>query len=319
MVSMMLPSTMPVRRMPVRRMPVRRMPVRRMLVRRSRARITALALAVVALSACNTEQGRNERRDIHQQDMGAVRAILRQDIERAMGGTRVAAGRFSRGFLVEDPARREREIRSVLMQLRNPRRTQAIPGLMTTPVSFIAAVGTDGRVIARDIEPDPMRGFDLGQAVPVVRQALAGEGGYALSEIPSLEEDGLPSVTIVFAEPALHDGEVVGVIAAGLPLWRITQQMSRQLQLDNSDQVARGELVWALFLRGDEQHYHGEFPPDLRELIPSAQIRAQGLADSPGGFTGEVQQYGRWYGYGVLPIPTLGDDVTVILFRSDPV
>lgn len=277
------------------------------------------ALALLLLLGCDSEQGRNERRKIHERDMPAVQRLIRQDLERAMQGTREAGDRFARGFLVEDPAQREREIRQVLRMLRNPRRTQAIPGLMTTPVSFIAAVGADGKVIARDTEPDPMRGFDIADAAPIVRQALRGESGYALSSLPSLEEDGLPSVTILFAAPSRHDGEVVGAIVSGLPLWRLTQQMSRQLQLDEADAVSGGELVWALVLEGDEQHYHGGFPPDLRELVPNATIRQQGLSESPGGFTGEVQQYGRWYGYGVLPVPTIGEEVTVILFRSDPV
>ena len=60
------------------------------------------------------------------------------------------------------------------------------------------------------------------------------------------------------------------------------------------------------------------FPPDLRELIPGPPARRAGLERSAGGFSGEVQQYGRWYGFGVIPVPTVGEDVTLILFRSEP-
>ena len=53
--------------------------------------------------------------------------------------------------------------------------------------------------------------------------------------------------------------------------------------------------------------------------MPDATRRREGLSASPGGFTGELQQFGRWYGFGVLPIPTVGDDVSIVFFRSDPV
>jgi hypothetical protein len=53
--------------------------------------------------------------------------------------------------------------------------------------------------------------------------------------------------------------------------------------------------------------------------VPDAAARAAGLANSPGGYTGEVMQFGRWYGFGVLPLPELGPDVGAVIFRADPV
>ena len=41
--------------------------------------------------------------------------------------------------------------------------------------------------------------------------------------------------------------------------------------------------------------------------MPAA--RKAGLASSPGGFTGEFMQFGRWYAYGVLPLAMLGPDL----------
>jgi hypothetical protein len=284
---------------------------------------SALLVALLVLtgclgSGCNEEAGQNERRKVLQEDVPATKQIIRRDLNDGMSGVRQAAALVERGFLVDDAARQEREMRSVLRRLRQPRR--GIPELLSTPVSFIAAVGMDGKVICRDADPDLMRGFDIAQAAPVVRRALdSGEAAHELSRLPSLEEDEPPSVTVIFAAPARHDGQVVGAIVAGLPLWRIAQQLSNQLQLDNAPALQRGELVWALLWEGDELHYHAGYPPDLRELVPNAEQRAAGLASSPGGYTGEVNQYGRWYGYGVLPLPTLGEDVGVVLFRSDPI
>ncbi len=282
----------------------------------------ALSVSLLVLGAvgCNQEKGQNERRLIVREDQPVALNIVRQDLSRGVIGVRSAAQLMAGGFLVEDAAAQERQMRQLLRTFRQPQSRRAIAELMVTPVSFVAAVGMDGKVIARDTEPDPMRGFDIGRIAPVVRRALQeGEAGYDLAELPSLMEDDPPSVTILFAAPARRDGRVVGAVVAGLPLWRLGQQLSRQLQLENAPELQRGTLVWALLYRGDDLHYHAGFPPDLRELTPSPESRREGLGRSPGGYTGEVYQYGRWYGYGVLPLPRLGENIGIVLFRSDPV
>ena len=273
-------------------------------------------LSILLFSACDAEHGRNEQRDIHARDMPALSGIVRSDIDRGLSGVTEAAERMRRGFLVEDQERREREMRAVMQRLQRPPRS--VLDLMVIPISFLAAVDTDGVVIARDADNDLMRGFELVEVAPVVQRALAGSVGYELSELPSTREDGLPSVTIIFAAPARHEGRVVGAMVAGLPLYRMAQQMTRQLQLDNADDLRRGELIWVMLLRGDEAHYHSGMPWNLREVSPSVQLRREALIRSPGGYTGEFQQHGRWFGYGILPVPAIADDVQVMIFRSDP-
>lgn len=272
---------------------------------------------LVCLVGCEDERGRNERREIHASDMPTVKQIVRRDIERGLRGVQQGAERFERGFLVDDRDRLSGEMRSQLQRLRRPPR--GIPELMMTPFSFIAAVDPEGVVIARDAEEDRMAGFDLAEHVPVIQRALQGETGYELSTIPGIVDDAPPSVTVVFAAPAWHDGEVVGAMVAGLPLWRLSQQFTNQLQLDNADARQRGHLFWATVVRGSELHNQAEFPPDLLQVVPDEARREEGLSSSPGGFTAELQQFGRWYGYGVLPLPSLGEDVAVVIFRSDPV
>lgn len=281
-------------------------------------RLVTVAALVLLFSACNGEKGQNERRLIVECDQAVVLNVVRQDFSRGLTGVRRAAELLAPGFLVEDPAQRERQMRNVLRRIRRPPR--GIEELMVSPLTFVAAVGTDGKVIARDIEAarDRMRGFDMGHAAPVVRRALEeGEAGFELGELPSTTEGEPPSVTILFAAPARHEGRIVGAVAAGLPLWSLGQQLSRQLQLDNAEDLRQGALLWALVYRNGELHHHAGFPPDLKQLVPDAQARQQGLSASPGGYTGEVYQYGRWYGYGVLPIPRLGENVGIVMFRSD--
>ncbi len=54
-------------------------------------------------------------------------------------------------------------------------------------------------------------------------------------------------------------------------------------------------------------------------MVPDAAARRAGLTTSAGGFTGDFMQFGRWYAYGVLPVRTLGPELGVVIFRSDPV
>ncbi len=277
--------------------------------------VSVLVLVAACAVGCDEEKGFNERRAIRERDQGTALQVFREDLRRGVIGVGRAADRVAVRFGDPDEARREREMRSRLQRMQQPPR--AVEELMLSPISFVAAVGMDGKVIARDADPDPMRGYDLGAVAPVVRRALdRGESGYELSELPS--EGETTSVTILFAAPARRHGRIVGAVAAGLPLWRLTQQLSRQLQFENAQEVQQGHHLWALVYRGDQLHHHAGFPPGLLELTPDAATRAAGLRTSPGGFTGEVQQYGRWYGYGVIPLPRLGPDVGMVLYRSDP-
>lgn len=285
------------------------------MAKRSNLALTLLLLATLA--GCDEEKGSNERRTIRERDLPSALAVVRRDLNNGVTGVRRAADMLAPRFSMEDEERKEREMRQVLQRVQRPPR--AIEQLMLTPVSFVAAVRADGHVIARDADEDRMRGFDLAAAAPVVRRALEqGEAGYELSELPSLIPDEPPSITIIFAAPARHEGQIVGAVAAGLPLWRLTQQLSRQLQLENAQELQRGHLVWIVVYRGADLHPHMGFPPGLADLAPDAAARAEGLRASPGGYTGEVQQYGRWYGYAVIPLPTIAPDIGMILFRSDP-
>ena len=75
-------------------------------------------------------------------------------------------------------------------------------------------------------------------------------------------------------------------------------------------------VIWVYVYRADELHNHGT-PPDLDKLVPAGSVRKAGLAGSPGGFTGAVEQYGFWYGYGVRPLRVLGPDIGVVIFRME--
>jgi hypothetical protein len=169
-----------------------------------------------------------------------------------------------------------------------------------------------------------MKGLDMGTRYPLVRAALAeGREGFGLGEFADPDRpDEPPSVSMLFVAPSRRDGdgdgspEVVGAVVAGIPLWRMSQRMGRQLMLNHAGQ--QGVILWVYLYQGDRL-FHFDTPPDLNQVIPTAAEIQRGLRDHPRGWTGEVQQFGRWYGWGVVPLPTIGDDVGALIVRSDPV
>jgi hypothetical protein len=188
---------------------------------------------------------------------------------------------------------------------------------MISPITFVAAVEPNGHVLCRDIDPDPMAGFDAAGAFPHVRAALTeGVASYQLVEFPAAVPTDPPSQTVVYVAPSRHHGQIVGAIMAGTPLWRTAQRVTRQMQAEGLS--TEGTILWVYLTRGDSLHHHGT-PSDLDTIVPDFATRTAGLARSPGGFCGEVQQYGRWYCYGVINLPQIGPDVGAIIYRSDPV
>jgi hypothetical protein len=280
------------------------------------SRFLLVLLGACVLVGCDGERAAVARKKIRLEHAPRVAQITREDLQRHAEGLRRAADRIAAGFVKVQGEQQEREVRQVLKLIRSPRK--GVRELVISPLSFIAAVGKDGVVIARDAEPDAMKGMNLAKQFPVVARALAGTEGQDMGEFESLNKGAKPSVTILMAAPAHYRGEVVGALVLGIPLWRLQQRLSKQLQMEEAGKSKKqGVVIWAYVYRGDELHHHGT-PRDLDQIVPDGKTRKAGLARSPGGFTGEANQYSYWYGYGVRPLPVLGTDVGVIVFRMDP-
>ena len=274
----------------------------------------AILLGTMLLCACDSDGAPNARAHIRKEHAPRVQALVLDTITRHQSGLSHGADRIAAGFVKVTGAQQETDMRQVMKLLRSPKK--GISELVISPMSFLAAVGPDGKAIVRDgeSESDRMKGMDLAKLFPSVKGALAGEAGFEIGEFANPEPGGKPSVTIVMAAPAHYQGQVVGALVLGIPLWRLQQQLSKQLQMElaGKDRV----VVWVYVYQGDVLHHHGT-PPDLDKLVPDGNTRRAGLAKSPGGFTGEVQQYAFWYGYGVRPLRVFGDDVGVVIFRME--
>jgi hypothetical protein len=269
-----------------------------------------LLLLAITLAGCEgraaVERTQIQIRDV---DYPRVGALVQQDLENHQAGVLKAAEKLAPGFAVADPAARESQVRAALRILQQPKK--GIDEFVSSPMSFLAAVGLDGIVIARDREPDRMAGQDFKARFDVVRQALGGTAVTALGEFYAADPNAPSSWSILFAAPSLRDGKVVGAVLAGIPLSRMAQRLRRQFRVEQKE----GTSVWVYLYKG-ERIFHWDTPPQVDVLIRDPVARAKGLAASPAGYTEKVRLQGDLQVYGVFPLALLGPDVGTIIFRS---
>jgi len=157
-----------------------------------------LLLSFVVLTGCEdnaaVERTRTQLRDV---DYPRVRALVEQDLQNHQAGVMKAAAKLAPGFAVSDPSVREKQVRAALRILQQPKK--GIDEFVASPMSFLAAVGVDGVVIARDREPDRMKGQDFKTRFEVVRQALRGTAATGLGEFYAEDSKAPSSWSILFA------------------------------------------------------------------------------------------------------------------------
>ncbi|MBW1905795.1 MAG: cache domain-containing protein [Deltaproteobacteria bacterium] len=269
-----------------------------------------LLLSFVVLTGCEdnaaVERTRTQLRDV---DYPRVRALVEQDLQNHQAGVMKAAAKLAPGFAVSDPSVREKQVRAALRILQQPKK--GIDEFVASPMSFLAAVGVDGVVIARDREPDRMKGQDFKTRFEVVRQALRGTAATGLGEFYAEDSKAPSSWSILFAAPSTRDGRVVGTVLAGIPLSRLAQRLSRQFRVEQKKRAP----VWVYLYKGDRL-FHWDTPPEVDALVGDPAARQTALAASPAGYTEKDRLQGELQVYGVFPLELLGADVGTIVFRT---
>jgi hypothetical protein len=246
---------------------------------------------------------------LHEVDLPRVQELIQQDLGNHQTGVVKAAAKIAPGFAVADPAKRESQIRTALRILQQPKK--GIDEFVASPMSFLAAIGADGIVIARDREQDRMTGQDFKSRFEVVRKALEGTSATGLGEFFAEDPEAPSSWSILFAAPSMRDGRVVGAVLAGIPLSRLAQRLSRQFRVE----AARGDPVWVYLYKGNRL-FHWDTPPEVDALIRDPVARAAGLATSPAGYTEKARLQGELQVYCVVPIELLAPDVGTIIVRT---
>ncbi len=269
-----------------------------------------LLLSMAVLAGCeNTAAVERTETQIREVDVPRVEALVEQDLAQHQAGVAKAAQKLAPGFAVTDPAARESQVRSALRILQQPKK--GIDEFVASPMSFLAAIGVDGLVIARDREPDRMKGQDFKTRFDVVREALGGTTATGLGEFYAKDPNAPSSWSILFAAPSVRDDRVVGAVLAGIPLSRLAQRLSRQFRVEQKE----GAPVWVYAYKG-KRLFHWDTPPEIDALVRDPIARAKALAASPTGYTAKVRLQGELQVYGVFPLELLGPDVGMIIFRT---
>jgi len=270
----------------------------------------ALLLVGFVLVGCeNTAAIARTETQLKEVDLPRVQELVQQDLENHQAGVVKAAAKIAPGFAVPDPEKRESQIRAALRILQQPKK--GIDEFVASPMSFLAAIGPDGIVIARDREQDRMTGQDFRSRFEVVRQALAGSSATGLGEFFAEDPNAPSSWSILFAAPSMKEGKVVGAVLAGIPLSRLAQRLSRQFRVE----AAQGDPVWVYLYKGDRL-FHWDTPPEVDALIRDPAARAQRLSESPAGYSDKTRLQGDLQVYGVFPIALLAPDVGTIIVRT---
>lgn len=269
-----------------------------------------LLLSLLVLTGCEDNAAvartQTQLRDV---DFPRVQSLVEQDLVNHQAGVVKAADKLAPGFSVRDPEKRETQVRAALRILQEPKR--GIDEFVASPMSFLAAVGLDGVVIARDRDPDRMKGQDFKSRFAPVAQALGGTASTSLGEFYAQDPNAPSSWSILFAAPSLRDGKVVGAVLAGIPLSRLAQRLSRQFRVEQE----AGAPVWVYLYKGNRL-FHWDTPPEVDLLVRDPAARAKGLAASPAGYVEKSRLQGELQLFGVFPLALLGADVGAIIFRT---
>lgn len=273
-------------------------------------RMGVVVVAVLALAACeNTAAVERTETQLREVDLPRVQELVQHDLRNHQAGVVKAAAKIAPGFAVSDPEKRESQIRAALRILQKPKK--GIDEFVASPMSFLAAIGPDGIVIARDREEDRMTGQDFKTRFEVVGQALGGTAATGLGEFFATDPEAPSSWSILFAAPSMKDGKVVGAVLAGIPLSRLAQRLSRQFRVEQ----AAGAPVWVYLYKGNRLFYW-DTPPEVDALIRDPALRAKGLAAAPAGYTEKTRLQGELQVYGVFPIELLAPDIGTIIVRT---
>lgn len=273
-----------------------------------------MALAAAALG-CSKDQAAPEQAIIREQYAPRIIELIERDLRVHREAVEEAATRLAPGFAIDDADKREREMRAALRIVQSPKK--GIEAFVASPMTFLAAIDASGVVIARDRTSDTMKGKDFKARFAAVREALEGRTGYALGEFSAGDGNQPPSVSMLFSAPATRDGQPVGAVLAGIPLYRMAQRLQRQLRVEHAADVARGVAIWVYVYKGDRL-FHWDTSPRVDAEVPAAPERARGLAANRTGYTGAIFVAGEPYAYGVFPTPTIASDVGVVVVRAGP-
>ena len=245
-----------------------------------------VAVARSALSGCGPDGAPNARKVIRETHAAEVKHLVVDDIDDHLVGVKAAGARVAPGFAVVDPKRRESQMRTALAP------ADQATARHSSADRLGAHVHRSRRAERRRARHRRQRGarpHDRGRPREAVRAGAQRSGGQrrATRWTRFLRSKRGPRAAFRCCSRRLRakDGKVVGAVLTGIPLWRLSQRLTKQLQLDHVSE--KGAILWVYVYQGDKLHHFGT-PPDLDTMVPDAAGAKGRPGREPGRLHGRV-------------------------------
>ncbi|MCL2778383.1 MAG: hypothetical protein FWD73_10290 [Polyangiaceae bacterium] len=212
-----------------------------------------------------------------------------------------------------DPQR----VRAALLRVR-----QLVPDLTRAKSTFFAFTDTHGIAVRNDLEQDVMAGKDLAGAYPALKKALAGEVYVATNgQFPGVPNPAGPDKEWVAGVPVKKDdGTLVGLYVTGWTYRRFAYHLQESLKHDLQQHLlSTGELgklpIFYVLLFDPKTTYGARGTPPINEKTLADMNLVQKTA--AGRTSGTVTIDNRTFGWAAERVPKLGDDVGIVVLRSE--
>lgn len=221
-----------------------------------------------------------------------------------------------------DPKGNAPAVRSALLKMR-----QQVPDLGIAKSTFFAFADEKGIAIRNDNEQDTMAGKDLVGAWPGLKPVLEGKAYVAtIGKFPGAENPAGPDKEWVAATPVKkEDGTPLGILVTGWTYRRFAYHLQESLKRELQDALMRsgdkGKMPIVYVALFDKEAVYGAFAP---KTIPFPAVNEQALKNldlvsktASGPAEGPIRITERDFGWAAARTPKLGEDVGVVVLRSE--
>lgn len=292
-------------------------------VHSSRARRPSSLLALGVLASCVLAAGCRDKgkqsAEAASADLHGIVALAEKDvgeIERGLpeGGVKMTKLLGGEANPPSNPA----AVRSALLKIR-----QQVPDLGVAKSTFFAFTDEKGIAVRNDLEQDTMAGKDVLVPYPAFRKVLEGAPFVTTQgQFPGPANPQGPDKEWVAAVPVKsQDGTAtVGMLVTGWTYRRFAYHLQEALKRDLQEQLMqsgdKGKLpVVYAFLFDQEGVYGARGTPPVNEKALGDLKLAEKTASGPASAPIVIEE--RPFGWAAARVPKLGDNVGVVMLRSE--
>jgi hypothetical protein len=291
-------------------------PKRRGVEARRRVFAGLLCAALLALLGCKDKA--KESAGQAKANVALLAALAEKDVAEIERGLPEGAKKMAAQLGKETDLRQNAQsVRSALLKMR-----QQVPDLGVAKSTFFAFTDDKGIAIRNDLEQDTMAGKDVVAAYPALRKALEGtEYVWTIGRFPGTPNPAGPDKEWVAGVPVKReDGSLAGLLVTGWTYRRFAYHLQESLKRELQDELMRGGdkgklPVMYVFLFDKETAYGARGTPSINEQALAGLDLVTKTATGPADGTITITE--RSFGWAAARAPKLGDEVGIIVLRSE--